>query len=707
MAEAAGLALKDAQLERVDAIYIGVMNVEEFVGDSNFATLLTDTIGLTGIPSTRVETASSTGAAAFETAFYGVASGHMKNVLVIAGEKMTHLPTAKTTRILSEVIDRSERRYGATVPALAAMIAQKYAQEFNLSHQKLVDILSLGRFRLSTRGLWVQFERRGWASEYWPGQVIQDFNNFDSVVGHTVAEEVALQLDKMRAMGVNTITMELRTADPVYIPGPFVPPECNLGPVLGFQWPQPTPTELSNFVAFLDLLYSKGASVMYMLNNTHMEEQPPTNSQTWLGAILRTLRDHPSTDLILFGGNEHLVDTNGDGIPDACGIPAEPPLWMGPTAVGSQYVKWAIGYGLSLGIPARKLSAEAIVGDFFTVSQPANSWATDGHMWSPIVTLRKIFDDLGIPDNERTYTLSFYGHRKCATARGLPCVDTDLYSWADQTMQSEVFATIGTGNGARVVLAEMGKDAVFTPVDPAPTQRVLENLIALMEKYGVDGGTFWRWTSFSNDEDTNPQLADPVKRRGIEFIYNPVQKEVIDMGGFHLMTIPNGSFEMGDSVPSNWTVGGNGTGLRYFLPAEPGQPEVPTRGNYALRLVTGSRPNDAVSATSDMIAVTPSTTYTTTANLRFGWTGDPNPGGDPSTRPQVSISIRYFDGSGGSSQVRTQDVFRFYQENSTNGFETFPLQYTTPSDANFVRIEVGAARNELPTAITFDVDNLR
>src|SRR4030067_1409061 len=131
MADAAALALKDAQLERVDAIYIGVMNVEEFVGDSNFAALLADTIGLAGIPSTRVETGSSTGAGAFETGFFAVASGHMKNVLVLAGEKMTHLPTAKTTRILSEVIDRSERRYGATMPALAAMIAQKYAQEFN------------------------------------------------------------------------------------------------------------------------------------------------------------------------------------------------------------------------------------------------------------------------------------------------------------------------------------------------------------------------------------------------------------------------------------------------------------------------------------------------------------------------------------------------------------------------------------------------
>jgi acetyl-CoA acetyltransferase len=141
MAEAASYALKEAQLERMDAIYMGVMNVEEMVGDSNDATLLADTLSLTGVP-TRVETVSSMGAGAFETAFSAVASGHMQNALVLAGEKMTHLPAAKANRILSEVIDRTERRYGATMPALAAMIAQKYGREFNLSMLKLENILA-------------------------------------------------------------------------------------------------------------------------------------------------------------------------------------------------------------------------------------------------------------------------------------------------------------------------------------------------------------------------------------------------------------------------------------------------------------------------------------------------------------------------------------------------------------------------------------
>jgi len=175
MAEAATSALKQAQLERVDAIYLGVMSVEEFVGDSNFATLLADTLGLTGVPSTRVETASSTGAGAFEAAFYAVASGHMKNVLVLAGEKMTHLPTARTTRILSEVIDRSERRYGATMPALAAMIAQKYAQEFNLSSLKLEDILAQVAIKNHSNGYlnpYAQFRKIITKEDYLKSQMI-------------------------------------------------------------------------------------------------------------------------------------------------------------------------------------------------------------------------------------------------------------------------------------------------------------------------------------------------------------------------------------------------------------------------------------------------------------------------------------------------------------------------------------------------------
>jgi acetyl-CoA C-acetyltransferase len=142
LSEAADLALADAQLREIDALYIGAMNPEEFTGEANLASQVADELGLTGVPATRVETASSAGAAALMAGFQAVASGYYKRVLVLAGEKMTHLSTSATTRILAEVLDKQERLCGATMPALAAMIAEKYRQKFRLSQSRFENILS-------------------------------------------------------------------------------------------------------------------------------------------------------------------------------------------------------------------------------------------------------------------------------------------------------------------------------------------------------------------------------------------------------------------------------------------------------------------------------------------------------------------------------------------------------------------------------------
>lgn len=559
-------------------------------------------------------------------------------------------------------------------------------------------VTSPGHFLLKNVGLWAQFERRGWSAEYWPGQVIQGWDQFDSVVGSTVSEEISLQLDQMKEMGVNTITIELRTSDNTYT-GNFTPPDCNIPPALGFQFPQPTATEIANLPRFFDMVLSKGMKVWLRLVNSHMEQQPPTNSQTWLGAILGVVGNHPALDLVLFEGTPNVVGAS-------CGIPAEPPLWLGPGSVPALYVQWAIGYAISQGIPARKLSAEAVVGDFFVDSMPqAGSEATDNHLWSPIAVEKMIFDNLNIPAGQRTYALSFYEHRKCSTDRGLPCTDLDPHNWADQTLQ---YVTSVVGIGPRIVAVEMGN---MTPVDRVSwnTQHALESIVFLMQKYGIDGGSFWRWTSFQDSEDSDPTLADPVKRRGIPFLYNPVQKEIIDMGGFHLPVVPNGSFEGSavNSVPANWTMAGNGTVSQYLLTQEQGQPEVPSRGTYAMRIITGAGLNDNLTATSARIPVTAGTTYTTTANMRFAWSGDPNTSGPPASRPLVFVTIYYFQANGTPSTVRTLDSFRFFQEDSTTGFDTFPQQYTTPNDAAFVEIQFGIKRNGLLTSITLDVDNVR
>jgi hypothetical protein len=241
------------------------------------------------------------------------------------------------------------------------------------------------------------------------------------------------------------------------------------------------------------------------------------------------------------------------------------------------------------------------------------------------------------------------------------------------------------------------------------TQHALESIVFLMQKYSIEGGSFWRWVSFRDNEDSDPTMDNPVKRRGVPFIYTPVQKEVIDMGGFHVPVVPNGSFEdtIVNSVPVNWNKAGNGTVSQYLLAQESGQPEVPSRGTHAMRIITGTGSSDNITATSTMIPVTAATTYTTTANMRFAWTGDPNQSGPSASRPQVFINILYFQQNAIPSAVSTKDSFSFFQEDSTTGFATFPQQYTTPSDAAFVEIQFGAMRNGLPNQIIIDVDNVR
>ncbi|HEX2279303.1 MAG TPA: thiolase family protein [Candidatus Tectomicrobia bacterium] len=142
MAEAAEVAVKRSGREAFDAMYVGVMNPEEFSGESNIAAAITDHLGLWGLPATRVETASATGAAALQAAFYAVASGYLRNVLVLAGEKMTHLSTSRTTRILAQVIERYERNCGASMPALAAMVSQRYMSQYKISLPHMQRVLA-------------------------------------------------------------------------------------------------------------------------------------------------------------------------------------------------------------------------------------------------------------------------------------------------------------------------------------------------------------------------------------------------------------------------------------------------------------------------------------------------------------------------------------------------------------------------------------
>ena len=121
---------------------------------------------------------------------------------------------------------------------------------------------------------------------------------------------------------------------------------------------------MTNLKSFFDLVQNKGMKINLGLTFMHMDEPiPRPNSQLWLGSIFNEIKGHPALNLILINGDAYRIDTTptGTGL-NQCGIEGEPPLFLGPDNYAATFVEWAISYAMSLGIPARQLSAEAIVG---------------------------------------------------------------------------------------------------------------------------------------------------------------------------------------------------------------------------------------------------------------------------------------------------------------------------------------------------------
>lgn len=175
MVEAGSAALKDSNRDWVEAVFVGAQNPEEFAQEANIAAAVSDALGLAGVPAYRVETASSSGASVLEAAFYAVASGRYSRVLVVAGEKMTHLPTPRVTRILAEVIERYERNSGASMVALAAMVTQAYAHYAGLNRDRLEKVLckvAVKNHRNGAMNPYAQFRREITEEQYFNSRTI-------------------------------------------------------------------------------------------------------------------------------------------------------------------------------------------------------------------------------------------------------------------------------------------------------------------------------------------------------------------------------------------------------------------------------------------------------------------------------------------------------------------------------------------------------
>lgn len=129
-------AMRDANIERVDALYVGNMLSGEISAQSHLGALIADFAGLYGVEAVKVEAACASAAAAFRQAYIGVASGLQDIVIALGVEKMTDDVGSKVTTGLAGAADADyEVIHGISFVALNALLMRRYMYEFNLKRE--------------------------------------------------------------------------------------------------------------------------------------------------------------------------------------------------------------------------------------------------------------------------------------------------------------------------------------------------------------------------------------------------------------------------------------------------------------------------------------------------------------------------------------------------------------------------------------------
>ena len=118
-------------LHTVDSVFFGNMLSGSVNNQLHLGSYLGDWLGARHTEAVHVETACSSGASAFRSALFAVASGDIDTAIAVGAEKMTDSPAETVTAELATAADSEfERDTGASFVALNAMLMKRYMHEY-------------------------------------------------------------------------------------------------------------------------------------------------------------------------------------------------------------------------------------------------------------------------------------------------------------------------------------------------------------------------------------------------------------------------------------------------------------------------------------------------------------------------------------------------------------------------------------------------
>jgi acetyl-CoA C-acetyltransferase len=130
------LAMEDAGVERVEALFASNMLADELQGQKHVAALIADEAGLAGIEALQVQAAMASGAAALRMAYLAVASGEADLAVAVGVEKMSE---GLASPAMSKALDAKEVEDGATLISKNAELMRLYLKRYKVPKDGLVN----------------------------------------------------------------------------------------------------------------------------------------------------------------------------------------------------------------------------------------------------------------------------------------------------------------------------------------------------------------------------------------------------------------------------------------------------------------------------------------------------------------------------------------------------------------------------------------
>jgi acetyl-CoA C-acetyltransferase len=136
--DASRRALKDADVDSIDALYVGNMLSVYSGNQGHLGPHLADKMGFHGIHAVSVESACGSGGVALAQGVMAVKSGLLDTVLVVGVEKMCHMNTPDATWGLTYAENLAHaRRTGISFAGFNALLARLYLNTYDRDHEDL------------------------------------------------------------------------------------------------------------------------------------------------------------------------------------------------------------------------------------------------------------------------------------------------------------------------------------------------------------------------------------------------------------------------------------------------------------------------------------------------------------------------------------------------------------------------------------------